>query len=147
MITLSYPIVSVSKKDVTFSLFTVLFLLIFSAHVYGQESNQEEIYIVADEMPVFPGGTKALLETIQKHITYPPDAFENGIEGKVILKFAVSSEGKAIKPTIAKGLSPSIDKVVLEAVDKLPNFEPAKLKGKPVSVWYAVPVTFQITKL
>lgn len=120
-------------------------LLLFSGTATAQDKDsQEEILVVADEMPMFPGGPKVLMETIQSSITYPEDAFEQGIQGKVILRFAVNKEGKAILPSIVKGLSPSIDRVVLGVVNKLPKFVPAKINGKPVSVWYAVPVTFQI---
>lgn len=121
---------------------TVAALLLFTGTAVAQD--KEEILIVADVMPMFPGGPKVLMETIQKSITYPQDAFDSGIQGKVILKFAVNKEGKAILPSIVKGLSPSIDRVVLGVVDKLPRFEPAKNAGQPVSVWYAVPVSFTI---
>jgi protein TonB len=124
---------------------TVAAILLFSGVANAQDkASQEEILIVADVMPMFPGGPKVLMETIQKNITYPQDAFDSGIQGKVILKFAVNKEGKAILPSIVKGLSPSIDRVVLGVVDKLPRFEPAKNAGVPVSVWYAVPVSFTI---
>jgi TonB family protein len=121
---------------------TVAALLLFTGTAVAQD--KEEILVVADVMPMFPGGPKVLMETIQKSITYPQDAFDSGIQGKVILKFAVNKEGKAILPSIVKGLSPSIDRVVLGVVDKLPRFEPAKNAGQPVSVWYAVPVSFTI---
>lgn len=121
-----------------------LFFLCFLNNINAQDTAKEEILVVADEMPVFPGGPKALMETIYKHISYPADAREAGIQGKVILKFAVNKEGKAVLPSITKGLSPSIDKVVLGVVDKLPRFEPGKVNGQPVNVWFAVPVTFMI---
>lgn len=121
-----------------------LVVFIFLGISGNLNAQSDEILMVADEMPVFPGGPKALMEAIYKNISYPADAKEDGIQGKVILKFAVSKEGKAILPAIVKGLSPSIDKVVLSVVDKLPKFEPAKMAGKPVSVWFAVPVTFMI---
>lgn len=108
------------------------------------QSTQEQIYAVADEMPAFPGGTKALIETIYKNVVYPADARSLGIEGKVVIKFVVNKEGKAVDPTVSKGLYPSIDQSVIDAIKKLPKFEPGKLGGKAVNVWYAVPVTFKL---
>lgn len=127
-------------------IFTLVIFIVMgiSGNLKAQSAGNDEILMVADEMPVFPGGPKALMEAIYRNISYPADAKEEGIQGKVILKFAVNKEGKAILPAIAKGLCPSIDKVVLSVVDKLPKFEPAKMNGKPVSVWFAVPVTFVI---
>jgi periplasmic protein TonB len=119
----------------------------FSDKVNAQASGkQDEIFVVADEMPVFPGGQKALLEFIYSKVEYPSDAIEKGIEGKVILRFAINKEGKAIQPSISKGLYASIDEAVLDIVPKMPNFEPGKIGGKAVSVWYAVPINFKINK-
>lgn len=106
--------------------------------------SQEEILVVADEMPSFPGGQKALMDAIYKNVTYPQEAIDKGIQGKVIARFVVTKDGSITQPSISKGLSPSIDKIVLTAISKLPAFIPGKKDGKPANVWFAVPVTFKI---
>ncbi len=124
-------------------LFSCFFLT--SAKTYGQDSkSQDDILIVAEVMPAFPGGPKALIETIQKYIIFPEDEYRPGLQGKVVLKFAVDKTGKAILPTIVKGMSPGIDKAVLDVVKRLPKFEPGKQNGEPVSVWFAIPVAFTL---
>lgn len=119
-------------------------LIFVPALMTRAQTGQEQIYVVADEMPVFPGGTKALVETIYKNLVYPADARSKGIEGKVIVKFVVDADGRAVNPSVSKGIYHSLDQAVLDAIRKLPKFEPGKVGGKAVSVWYAVPVTFKL---
>lgn len=133
-----------SAKMVSILIISVTFF-VFTGKVKAQTNGaQDEIYIVADEMPIFPGGTKALLKVIYSNITYPQDAKDNGIEGKVTVRFVINKDGKTTQATIAKGLYPSIDKAVLSAIEKVPVFTPGKIAGKPVSVWYALPITFKL---
>jgi protein TonB len=71
---------------------------------------------------------------------------DNGIQGKVIVRFVINKDGKPTQISVSKGLCASIDKVALAAINKIPNFIPGKKDGKPVSVWYAVPITFKLEK-
>lgn len=132
------------KMLLTLLLVTAMFFSMPSRINAQSAGAQEEIFVVADEMPTFPGGPKALMDFIYKRVSYPADAMDKGIEGKVIVRFAINKEGKVTQPSISKGLYPSIDKAVLEVIPKIPNFVPGKIGGKPVSVWYAVPITFKI---
>ncbi|HEX2968668.1 MAG TPA: energy transducer TonB [Bacteroidales bacterium] len=133
---------SCSAKSLS-TIFVVLFCFAFSGTGLFAQA-QEEVLVVADEMPVYPGGQMALLKFVYANITYPADAKENGIEGKVIVRFIINKEGKAVQPSISKGLYPSIDEEVIKVISKIPKFEPGKMAGKPVNVWYALPVTFKL---
>ena len=136
-----------SVKTVRGYFILAIILISFSSNLFAQTADkQEEVFVVADEMPSFEGGQKSLMETIYKNIVYPQDAIDDGIEGKVIIRFIINKEGKPTQITVSKGLSPSIDKVALAAVNKLPKFTPGKKGGNPVSVWYAIPINFKINK-
>lgn len=134
------------KKGLQILISTVVMIMIQSSYNTVSAQSKEEIFVAAEVMPSFPGGTTTLMNTIYKNLTYPQDARDNGIEGKVILRFVVTKEGNIVQPTIVKGLYPSIDKAVLDIVPKIPRFEPGKNAGKPVNVWYSIPVTFKIIK-
>lgn len=125
--------------------FAVLIILQFH-NITANAQSSEEILFAAEVMPNFPGGTTALMNTIYKNLSYPQDAKDKGIEGKVILRFVVTREGNIMQPVIVKGLYPSIDRAVLEIVPKIPRFEPAKNDGKPVNVWYSIPISFKLLK-
>jgi protein TonB len=110
-----------------------------------QESEAEEVpFIVVEEMPMFPGGNDALLKYIGEHTQYPEIAKENNIQGKVIIRFCVTAKGGVSQVSILKGVDPELDKEAIRVVNTLPPFKPGKQGGKPVPVWYMVPIAFTL---
>jgi protein TonB len=103
-----------------------------------------EPFVVVEEMPMFPGGEQALLAYIGEHTQYPEVAKENNIQGKVIVRFCVTSKGGVDKVEILKGVDPELDKEAIRVVKTLPTFKPGKQGGKPVPVWYMVPINFTL---
>ncbi len=106
----------------------------------------EEPFVVVEEMPMFPGGDEALLKFIAENTQYPILAKTNGITGRVIIRFVVSKEGLAQESTVLKGVDPSLDAEAIRVVNSLPVFKPGIQGGKPVPVYYMVPVTFSLAK-
>lgn len=110
-----------------------------------QEAEPEEIpFVVVEEMPQFPGGDGELLKYIAEHTTYPDIAKENNIQGRVIVRFCVTAKGGVSQVSILKGVDPELDKEAIRVVNTLPAFKPGKQGGKPVPVWYMVPITFTL---
>ena len=110
-----------------------------------QEAEPEEIpFVVVEEMPMFPGGDAELLKYIAEHTTYPDIAKENNIQGRVIIRFCVTAKGGVSQVSILKGVDPELDKEAIRVVNTLPAFKPGKQGGKPVPVWYMVPITFTL---
>lgn len=106
--------------------------------------NPDKIYDAVDEDPVFPGGDTALMQYIANHIQYPRGAAENYIQGKVIVKFAVMSDGSIGEVKVVRGKDPELDKEAIRVVKLLPRFTPGKLNGQPVNVWYVTSITFRL---
>jgi periplasmic protein TonB len=106
--------------------------------------DEAEPFVVVEEMPMFPGGEAALLAYIAEHTQYPEVAKENNIQGKVIVRFCVTSKGGVDKVSILKGVDPELDKEAIRVVQTLPAFKPGKQGGKPVPVWYMVPINFTL---
>jgi protein TonB len=109
-----------------------------------EEDPEAEPFVVVEEMPMFPGGEAALLLYISEHTQYPEVAKENNIQGKVIIRFCVTSKGGVDKVEILKGVDPELDKEAIRVVKTLPAFKPGKQGGKPVPVWYMVPINFTL---
>jgi protein TonB len=107
---------------------------------------EPEIKVFVEEMPMFPGGDAALLDYIRINTIYPEEAIEIGIEGRVVLKFVVTANGSVGKIEILKGVDPLLDKEAIRVIGTLPKFIPGKQAGKPVNVWFSVPVLFQIKR-
>lgn len=109
-----------------------------------EEEAPVEVFVVVEEMPTFPGGEIALMKFINSNIIYPDIAKENNIQGRVILKFCVTYKGTVDQVTILKGVDPALDNEAIRVIKMLPAWKPGKQGGKPVNVWYNVPVTFQL---
>lgn len=109
-----------------------------------EDVDAAEPFVVVEEMPMFPGGEAALLTYIMEHTQYPEVAKENNIQGKVIVRFCVTSKGGVDKVEILKGVDPELDKEAIRVVKTLPAFKPGKQGGKPVPVWYMVPINFTL---
>lgn len=106
----------------------------------------EEPFVVVEEMPMFPGGDVALLKFIAENTQYPESAKTSKISGRVIIRFVVNKEGKTEEATVLRGVHPLLDAEAIRVVNSLPAFSPGKQGGKPVPVYYMVPVTFSLAK-
>jgi len=105
---------------------------------------QDQVFVVVEQMPEFPGGELALREFIAKAIKYPDDAIKAGTQGKVYITFVVSKEGKVVDPKVARGVSPSLDAEALRVVKSLPIWIPGKQRGVNVAVSYTIPIAFAL---
>jgi len=106
--------------------------------------NGEEVFIAVEVMPSFPGGDKALYESVYKNLKYPSSAQDKGIQGKVFVKFIVTKDGSVANAIVARPVDPALDQAALDAIKKLPKFTPGKKEGKAVNVWYSMPIVFKL---
>ena len=108
-----------------------------------EEEVADKIYFnIIEEPAEFPGGNRALYSYISKNVNYPVIAQENGIQGKVYVKFIVNEHGKVSNAEILRGVDPSLDKEALRVINSLPNFKPGKQRGKAVKVYYNAQISF-----
>ncbi|MBN2666251.1 MAG: TonB family protein [Bacteroidales bacterium] len=103
-----------------------------------------EPFVLVEQMPYFPGGEIALLKFIMENTNYPESAKNAGTQGKVIVRFCIDEQGRAVRESVLKGVSPDIDAEALRVVRLLPLFEPGRQGGKAVPVWYMVPINFTL---
>ena len=108
------------------------------------EPEEEEVFMVVEDQPEFPGGTAALLEYLRKNIKYPAICRENNIQGRVIVSFIVNKDGAIVEPEVIKGVNPSLDKEALRVISGMPKWKPGSQRGKPVRVKYTVPVNLRL---
>jgi TonB family protein len=107
-----------------------------------EQSVDEQVYFIVEEMPKFPGGEAALRSFIANSMKYPQIAQENGIQGRVYVQFVIERDGSVSNASIARGVDPSLDREALRVVKSLPKWEPGLQRGKPVKVSYTVPINF-----
>ena len=97
-------------------------------------------------MPMYPGGDGELLKYLTENTKYPEAAKAEKIQGRVIIRFFVSTEGTAEEVTVLKGVDARLDAEAVRVVSTLKGFKPGMQGGKPVNVWYMVPITFSLPK-
>ncbi len=103
-----------------------------------------KIFEAVEQMPTFPGGEAALYKFLSDNINYPAEAAEEGVSGRVVVRFVVTKTGAIDQVTIARGKHPALDKEAMRVVKKLPKFIPGKQNGENVNVWYTLPVNFKL---
>ena len=104
-----------------------------------------EVFVVVEKMPVYPGGDEALFRFIYENVRYPAEAKEQGIQGKVILRFMIASDGAVEDITVVRGVHPLLDAEAIRVMSILPGWTPGTQGGKPVNVWYSVPISFSLS--
>ena len=112
--------------------------------VVEPEPEPDEIFLVVEDQPEFPGGTAALMEYLRKNIKYPAICRENNIQGKVIVTFVVNKDGSIVDIEVIKSVNPSLDKEAIRVISQMPKWKPGAQRGKPVRVKYSVPVNFRL---
>jgi periplasmic protein TonB len=105
---------------------------------------EPEPVIIVTEPPEYPGGETALLKFINENIKYPEQAAANNIEGRVTLRFVVSTDGSVKRIEIMKGVDPILNQEAIRVISLLPRWKPGKNNGTPASVWFSVPVNFTL---
>jgi protein TonB len=108
------------------------------------EPEEEKIFTIVDEMPVFPGGEEKLFAFLRSNIVYPPVARENGVQGRVAVNFIVDRNGKISEARILKGIGSGCDEEALRVIHMMPDWKPGKQNGRPVIVSYYLPVDFRL---
>jgi TonB family protein len=108
-------------------------------------NNGERIYDFVEINPEFPGGMDSLYAFLQENIKYPQAAHDARIEGTTIIRFVINKDGTVGNVTVLRGSSYYIlDKEAVRVVKSMPNWIPGKINGKPVALYYKLPIKFQI---
>ena len=103
-----------------------------------------EIFTVVEEMPQFPGGMGEAMRFLAKNIRYPAEAQKAKIEGRVIVRFVVTRDGKVSDAEVVRGVSPVLDAEALRVIGLMPDWIPGKQRGKAVDVKFTMPIMFQL---
>ncbi len=109
-----------------------------------QEEVTDEIFVVVEDQPAFPGGNAAMMKFLSDNIKYPVIAQENGIQGRVICNFVVEKDGSITDVQVVRGVDPSLDREAVRVVQQMPRWKPGKQRGQAVRVRFTLPVVFRL---
>lgn len=105
---------------------------------------KEEVFMVAEQMPEFPGGMKELLKFLQENVKYPENAMKNNVQGRVIVQFVVEKDGTPTEFKVLRSVDPDLDAEALRVMKAMPKWKPGMQKGQVVRVKFTVPVSFKL---
>lgn len=107
-------------------------------------SAQDSASARVDELPRFPGGEAKLARYIVKHLEYPSAMLENKIEGKVTVRFVVTSHGEVKQLYMTNDIGGGAAEEIARVFRGMPRWKPGLLNGEPVNVQMSMPVIFRL---
>ncbi len=110
-----------------------------------EADDDDRIYDIVEENAQFPGGEEALFKWLSEHLKYPSRCQEQGVQGRVIMKFVVNKDGSIGEAQVARSSKDSdLDKEAERVIKMMPKWKPARQGNKPVRSWFYQPVMFKL---
>jgi protein TonB len=108
------------------------------------DPNEPEIFLVAEQMPEFPGGETALRKYLGDNIRYPEIAKETGIGGVVYIYFVIEPDGSISNIRALREVAGGCTGEAIRVVSEMPRWSPGRQRGKAVRVSMNLPVSFKL---
>ena len=115
--------------------------------------DKDGVYQIVEEMPRFPGDEKALMEYLKSNLQMPEkykgdDAEFRLAEYRTFIRFVVTEDGSISDVNLIKKTEgfKDLDDEALRVVKAMPKWNPGKMGGKPVKVYFNLPVIFKFKK-
>ncbi len=105
---------------------------------------EEKAFETVDQMPVYQGGTEALMKFIGNNTKYPAEARKQNIQGKVYIRFAVEKDGSIGRVSAVRTVHSLLDEEAVRVVNSMPRWTAGKQEGENVAVWYTIPINFAL---
>ena len=122
----------------------VFCLTTVSAQKTVVSQKNDDVFDIVEQMPEYPGGMQALFEFLKENIKYPEDAQKQKVEGRVLVKFVVETDGSITNIEVVKNAFPSLDAEAERVVRIMPKWTPGKQKGQVVRVKFVLPINFSL---
>ena len=109
-----------------------------------EKEESDEIFMIVEEQPQFPGGTGEFMKFVVANMRYPRQARTLGVEGKVFVKAVVGKDGKLTDLEIMKGIGAGCDEEALRVVGQSPPWKPGRQRGREVRTRIVIPLVFKL---
>lgn len=109
----------------------------------GRQANTDTaVATTIDVYPRYPGGDAARLYYLRRHVNYPKEAVDKGIQGVVMVVFVVEADGSVTNVSILQGIGGGCDEEAKRVTREMPKWSPGKRSGRPVRVMVKMPIVF-----
>jgi len=110
--------------------------LLTESKYFDEEGNGVGDTAIVERKASFPGGSKAWIKYINKHVYFPDRyKFENADSAIVVIAAVVDEDGNVTDVEVNTPLYPAFDDIALTAVKKSPKWIPAMQHNRRVK-WY-----------
>ncbi|MBW8049665.1 MAG: energy transducer TonB [Cytophagales bacterium] len=116
----------------------------YNANMPVEEVETEQIFLLVEKQPEFPGGIEKMLEFIAKNLKYPESAKEANIKGKVFVSFVIDKFGFIKDVKVVKSVARELDEEAVRVIKLLPQWIPGERRGKKVAVKLVHPIVFEL---
>ena len=138
---------------------TTILITIIQLDIYGQTDiknqtcvgspdilDKQEVYLVVEKMPEYPGGQSKMFRDLSSRLTYPKD--QKDLQTKVVVTFIIDTLGHVrneciYRPFKETGISP-LEKKVLEVIKSMPRWTPGEINKKKVPVRIVFPIQIEV---
>lgn len=102
------------------------------------------VYDSVEEQPIFKGGDN-FAKWVADHLKYPAKAREDGISGRVTVRFVVTDKGTVRQVKVMRGVEDSLDKEAVRVISSSSGkWYPGVKDGKRVNTRLLIPVVFNL---
>jgi len=109
-----------------------------------EEIREDQVFVVVESMPSFPGGNVELMKYLNSNLKYPNLAKEMNISGRVFVTFVVEKDGSVTDVQVLRGIGGGCDEEAVRVVKSMPKWIPGKQRNVPVRVRFNLPVKFTL---
>ena len=95
-----------------------------------------EVFVIVEEMPQFPGGQEALIQYLKE------ESRKSKIKGSAFAQFTVQKDGSIENVRVFETTSAEVTAESIKIIKGMPKWKPGKQRGVPVNVDYTVPMVF-----
>lgn len=100
------------------------------------DTGADDVFLVVEELPEFPGGEKGRSDWLKEHIV------KQGLSPSrnVFISFIIEKDGTQSGFRILRGDTPEHDSAIIRVMKKMPEWKPGKYEGTVVRVRYTIKV-------
>ncbi len=111
----------------------------------GEEIEEEEIFLIAEEMPSFRGGGLAEFRGwVGRNYQYPKLAADMGVEGNVTIWFVVEKDGSVTNVEVMQSPDPLLSDEAVRLISSSPKWTPGKNRNIPVRIRYSLTIALKV---
>lgn len=131
-------------KKLTLILATLLMTISYAAAQENYDNDEFILGTFISKSPEFPGGTDSLYKFLESNLKYPEDAKKDSIQGRVICRFTIDTDGSVTDIQVLRSVHPSLDAEAVRVLSAMPKWVPAETDGKKTRCKFVFPVVFKM---